>query len=66
MEAEERIWIDEAITLCSAASNKSILIVIIRRQDANDGADVVITNATDPKVIRALMASGSDNDGDEE
>lgn len=58
MVQEEKDWIDAAIHLCKDATDAGVVIAMVRRQDMNDGADIVATNATTPEVIRALIGSG--------
>jgi hypothetical protein len=54
MDKDERTWIEEAVTACELATRKGIFIVIVRRQDTNDHADIVISNTGEPNVITEL------------
>lgn len=64
MEAEERVWVNEAMSLCSSATPKGVLLMFIRRQDTNGAADIAITNALDATVITALSRQLKQPDGE--
>lgn len=44
MSGDERDWIQNAIEICERVK-PGIYVLLVRRQDNNDEADVVVTNA---------------------
>lgn len=54
MDADEKAWIEDAIRLLAAAKRENVTVLYFRRQDANDGADIIMTNATSPEMVAAL------------
>lgn len=54
MSGDERTWLEEAIGQCRAASTAGVTILLTRFQDANDEADIVVTNAASPEMAQAL------------
>lgn len=54
MDKDEREWIDDAINRIVAATEKKVLMLIVRRQDDNDEHDVALTNAPDAPMVTAL------------
>ncbi len=54
MSGEERAWTEDAISQCKRASEKGVIVLLVRRQDVNGEADVVVTNATGGDAIAAL------------
>lgn len=52
---EEGRWITEAIESATAATRAGVTILMIRMQDENDLADVVVTNATSAEMTAALL-----------
>lgn len=61
MENEEKQWIDAALDRAVRADKEGILILMVRKQDSNDQADIVITNAKTGDMVAALYPdSGSD------
>jgi len=54
MDGDERKWADEAITLCKTAFEKGISVMLIRRQDRENLADMIVTNVTNGETIKAL------------
>lgn len=64
MENDEKQWIDAALERAIRAEEKGILILMVRKQDSNDQADIVITNAKTPDMVAALFPD-RDSGGDE-
>ncbi len=55
MDKDEREWIEAAMAECSRATEKGLTIMIVRRQDADGGHDVVLTNCVAPPVLEMLV-----------
>lgn len=60
MEIEERKFIDEATNLCESAGKRGVTILLVRRQDQNDGTDIVVTNASFAPMVAAMMGAHFD------
>lgn len=54
MGTEEKQWVDAAIERVVRASEKGVTVLMVRLQDSNDEADIVVTNATTPEMVIAL------------
>ena len=66
MEMDERKWIEESIDLAKRAAERGVTLLLIRKQDRNDAADILVTNATDPKMVTAMTREYADGgDGEE-
>lgn len=59
MDKDDREWLDDAINQIVRASEKNILMLIVRRQDDNDGHDVALTNASDSPMVTALAMAAN-------
>ncbi len=55
MSGDERNWISEAIAQCKSATEAKLTIALVRLQDSNDEADIVITNAS-PEMLQGLSS----------
>jgi hypothetical protein len=53
MDMDEKVWLSEAVSQCLNADSKGVMVALIRRQDANDHADILVTNAKNPEMLRA-------------
>lgn len=53
MGTDEKAWIADAITQCEAAARAKLTIVMVRAQNKNEEADIVLTNAESPEMLRA-------------
>jgi hypothetical protein len=65
MDSDERQWVNEAIALCNNATKAGVSLVFVRKQDANDEADVVITNASSPEMTAVLLGALDANGNDD-
>jgi hypothetical protein len=54
MGKDETDWMDNAIRMCKRASDSGLVVTMIRLQDSNDEADIVITNAPTPEMLKSL------------
>lgn len=64
MNEDEQQWTERAIDLCSSAAVRGVTIVLIRRQDCNGGADIIVTNATSHKLVAALNGNYEVDEGE--
>ena len=53
MDKEDQDWTTDAMNLCSRAKEKGISILFVRPRD-NGEADIVVTSAETPDMVRAL------------
>lgn len=65
MGDDEKRWLDAAVEKCQAARERGVTVLFIRKQDANDEADIVVTNAATPEMARSLSVAISEEDSDE-
>lgn len=65
MEPEEQKWFDAALERAARAREKGVVVMLVRRQDSNEQADIVMTTADSPEMVRALYKATS-SDGDED
>ncbi len=54
MNPDERKWVEDATALCVNATRQNVTLLMIRKQDQNGEADIVITNSADPALIAAM------------
>lgn len=66
MNDTEKLWLKDAVVACNSATAQTVTILLIRRQDANDEADMVVTNASSADMVRALYAEGLSGKEDDE
>jgi hypothetical protein len=55
MNDDEFKWVESAIKLCVQAKEKGVNLLLLRTQAGNDEADVAVTNAATPEMVRALF-----------
>lgn len=55
MSGDESTWVDEAFRKCKSAP-EGITVAFVRLQDDNDEADVIVTNAKDAEMVKAIAA----------
>lgn len=62
MGEDEKRWCDQALERAVRAKTAGVVVLMVRKQDANDEADIVMTNAETPEMVRALCLSCEDSE----
>jgi hypothetical protein len=57
MSGDEQHWFDIASKKCEDAQRAGITVLILRMQDSNDEADIVMTNAKDIGILQGLVGA---------
>lgn len=64
MDADEKRWIENMVALTESASRSNVMVMFVRRQDSENLADVVVTNATPEMVAHMAVALNGREDQD--
>jgi len=56
MDKNEKEFLEDCLTLLARATERGILVALVRRQDGNDQANYIMTNVKDADTIRALLS----------
>ena len=66
MDSDEKQWIADALKICEDANRSKAIILLVRRQDSNDHADLVVTNTVIPELVAAMMPGAIEDNQDNE
>ncbi len=62
MDPIEQKWLDAALSYAVRAQEKGLLVLLVRTQDVNGAADLIVTNAASPDLIKALWPDATESE----